>query len=54
MADHVFFEDNATQNVRFLIRLFKLPSHRMVSQVITAAMLFLQFLNCIRHPLLVL
>ena len=26
MTDQVFFEDNATQNVRFLICLFKLPS----------------------------
>ena len=26
MIDHVLFEDNATQNVPFLICLFKLPS----------------------------
>ena len=26
MTDHVFFQDNATQNFRFLICLFKLPS----------------------------
>ena len=25
MTDHVFFEDNATKNVRFLICLFKFP-----------------------------
>ena len=40
-----FLEDNWTQNVGFLICLFKLPSSpRLVSQVITATMLFLQFM----------
>ena len=38
MTDHVFFEDNATQNVWFLIFLFKLS----VSRVTIAAMLFLE------------
>ena len=40
-----FLEDNSTQNVGFLICLFKLPSSPcLVSQVITATMLFLQFM----------
>ena len=40
----MFFEDNATQNVRFLICLFKLPSSPYTQQVVTATMLFLQFM----------
>ena len=45
MTDHFFLEDNSTQNVGFLICLFKLPSSPyLVSQVITATMLFLQFM----------
>ena len=45
MTDHVFFEDNATQNVWFLICLFKLPSSPYGIKI-TATMLFLQFLYC--------
>ena len=40
-----FLQDNSTQNVEFLICLFKLPSSSyLVSQAITATMLFLQFM----------
>ena len=45
MTDHFFLEDNSTQNVGFLICLFKLPSSPcLVSEVIAATMLFLQFI----------
>ena len=44
MTDHFFLEVNSTQNVGFLISLFKLPSPPyLVSQVITA-ILFIQFM----------
>ena len=45
MTGHFFVEDNSTQNVGFLICLFKLLSSPcLVSQVITTTILFLQFL----------
>ena len=45
MTDHFFLEDNSTQNVGFLICLFKLSSSPcLVSQVTAATILFLQFM----------
>ena len=42
-TEHFFLKDNLTQNVQFLICLFKLPSSQY-PRVITATMLFLQFM----------
>ena len=48
MTDHVFFEDNATQNVWFLICHFKLPSSPYgVWWVMAAGVLFVGLSYCI-------